>query len=482
MKKYELLKIMNNELLDKLFGFCYARTSDSYEAQELCSDILFALVRAAGGEGEIAEPYPFIWRVARNVYADFCEKRKKQQERFCQEDTEELLLAFAAEEPGEDEELLRAVYRRMAFLTRAYREAMILYYLDGLSTAEIAKRQNTSEVAIRQRLFSARKKIKSEVEKMAENQKPMVLERKEYEIVGTGNPGWGDPRNACNRQFSKHVVWLCRKKPMSAVEIAEELNVPTAYVEEELDILAWGENGKYGLLRRMDNGKYFINFVLLAREEMEEANRIYKEHLSIVSDVIIQYVQENKEKYLAFPYLNRKVDFNLVLWQQITSLAEVFANTVEKKLKEKYFCNVERVNRDFSVFGYENTGKHYGCGSDGTSAENICGYSKVHLINIYISRIKAHFRCMHNISLDKQLQLTIRAINGLAVEDLTEEEREQAAKAIECGYLYRDGNMLYTKILVSPMRETGCSNSVGTFLRDIWKQMLKSWQKRWQNS
>ena len=80
MRKHELLKIMDSELMDKLFGFCYARTNDSYEAQELCSDIVYALVKAASGEGDIKELYPFVWRVARNVYADFCEKRRKQKE------------------------------------------------------------------------------------------------------------------------------------------------------------------------------------------------------------------------------------------------------------------------------------------------------------------------------------------------------------------------------------------------------------------
>ena len=44
MEKQELLKQFDDDLLDKLFGFCYARTNDSYEAQELCSDIIFALV------------------------------------------------------------------------------------------------------------------------------------------------------------------------------------------------------------------------------------------------------------------------------------------------------------------------------------------------------------------------------------------------------------------------------------------------------
>lgn len=65
-----MLKYFDDDLLDKLFGFCYARTKDSYEAEELCSDIRYELVKAANTVGKIADAYPFIWRVARNVYAD----------------------------------------------------------------------------------------------------------------------------------------------------------------------------------------------------------------------------------------------------------------------------------------------------------------------------------------------------------------------------------------------------------------------------
>ena len=68
MKKEELLNYIDNELLEKLYGFCYARTDDSHMAQELCSDIVFELVKTANAEGEIGEVYPFIWRVARNLY------------------------------------------------------------------------------------------------------------------------------------------------------------------------------------------------------------------------------------------------------------------------------------------------------------------------------------------------------------------------------------------------------------------------------
>lgn len=256
-EKQELLKIIDQELLEKLFGFCYARTKDSQEAQELCSDILFELIRAAGTEGDIENLYGFLWRVAGNAYSDFLNKKKRNNDRICQGNPEEVFSLLVSQE-GEDgsQAMLDAIYRQIAFLTKIYREVMILFYLEGLSTAEIARRQGASEGAVRQRLFSARKRIRSEVEEMAEiNQKPVVLDQMEYVIWGSGSPDWGDPRNVCTRQFSKHLVWLCRKKSVSAAEAAEELHVPTVYVEEELEILRRGENGQYGLLRRLDSGR-----------------------------------------------------------------------------------------------------------------------------------------------------------------------------------------------------------------------------------
>lgn len=49
---------------------------------------------------------------------------------------------------------------------------------------------------------------------------------------------------------------------------------------------------------------------------------------------------------------------------------------------------------------------------------------------------------------DSLLLITVRAIGGLPVDTLTEDEKETAAKAIECGYLRKDGDVLYPKIVV----------------------------------
>lgn len=467
MEKQELLKYFDDNLLDKLFGFCYARTKDSYEAQELCSDIIFALVKAAHTDGQISNLYAFIWRVARNVYADFSNNKRKKADIFYDGDADDILQSVAAKDQEDDSaEVLRAIYRRIAFLTKAYREVMIMYYIDGYSTAAIAKHQNTSEGAVRQRLFSAKKKIRSEVEKMEETyNRPLALDRINYEIWGTGNPGWGDPRNVCTRMLSKHIVWLCHKKPMSASEIAEELNVPTVYVEEELEILAKGDNGEYGLLRRLDSGKYAINFILFDKDVIEKAHSLYVKQLPNICNIISEYIEKHKEEYLSFPYLNKKVDLNLILWQQVSSMAHAFSENVENILAEEYFPQTKQPDRPFSVFGYVDNGKRYGGGWDGVDAGNVCGFSAVHLENIYITRIKAHFHCGLNVSADHQIQLALRAIKGLNIATLSESEKEHAAKAIECGYLYREGDMLYTKILVNEWQDRNRLFDISSGLR-----------------
>ena len=468
MKKQDLLKYFDDILLDKLFGFCYARTNDSYEAEELCSDIIYSLVKAAHSDGEIESVYPFIWRVARNVYADFSNNRKKRTEVIYEGDSEEILLSVAEEDTSNDTAaLVTSVYRRIAFLTKAYREVMIMFYIDGLSTAQIAKVQGTSEGAVRQRLFSARQKIKSEVEEMTETyNKPVALDKIDYVIWGTGSPGWGDPRNVCTRMFSKHIVWLCRKKPMSAAEIAEELNVPTVYVEEELEILCEGENGEYGLLRRLDNGKYVLNFILLDKDVFEKANAIYTEQLPKICDTISSYIDEHKAEYLAFPYLNKKTDMNLIIWQQITNIADAFSHCVECSLEKNDFSDIPETKRPFSVFGYVDNGKHYGGGWDSVTAQNVCGFSNIRLDNIYITRIKKHFDCWLDVSKEPSIQLALRAIDGLDIATLSEAEKEHAAKAIECGYLYRDGDMLYTKILVNSLSDENRLFDISNNLRN----------------
>lgn len=471
MKKSDLLKTMDKALLDKLFGFCYTRTASSHEAEDLCSDIVLALVKAARTEGDLTAAVPFIWQVAHNTYADYAEKRKIERTRRCVGDPQEVLRNLPdtrqTHDADEDAEQLARIYREIAFLTRAYREVMIAYYLDGQSVSQIAVAQHASETAIRQRLFSARDTIRKEVTRV--EKKPIALQSLEYVMWGNGNPKTGDPREVCHRQLSKHVVWLCRDKAISAKEISEQLHVPMPYVEEELAIQAKGKGG-YGLLKKLDNGKYITNSLLLDQAEVDAVQQLYLDRIPWICDRVAEYVEQHREDYLAFPYRNKRVDLNLVLWQQLSPMAGVFGQLVENRLQQTYFTDVSRIERPFTVFGYRYAGgKKWGGGWDGVDAQHVCGYENVHLENIYIGRIQAHFHCGLNVATDPLIQLALRAIDGLPVDELNDAEKEQAARAIRCGYLFREGAVLYTKILTMDWEDRDNVFELTRGLREVFR-------------
>lgn len=71
----------DKDFLDKLYGFAYKRCSSSHEAEDLCSDIVLALLKSIRKNPCIENFHAFAWTVAHRAYADFCEKRKQQSDR-----------------------------------------------------------------------------------------------------------------------------------------------------------------------------------------------------------------------------------------------------------------------------------------------------------------------------------------------------------------------------------------------------------------
>lgn len=191
-----MLKYFDDDLLDKLFGFCYARTSDSHEAEELCSDIVYALLKAAHRNGEIENVYPFIWRVARNVYADFSNNRRKRTETIYEGDSEEILLGLAEEDYSDDTTgLLSSGISQNGVPDKSISRSNDHVLHRRSSTRADSEEARNERRRCRQRLFSARQKIKSEVEEMTDTyNKPVALDKINFVIWGTGNPRHGEIR------------------------------------------------------------------------------------------------------------------------------------------------------------------------------------------------------------------------------------------------------------------------------------------------
>lgn len=482
MKTNEILKLIESrDFIDKIYQFSYHRCSTSYDAQDLCSDIFIAVISAVQKQDSIDNFYAFVWSIARRVYADYSEKRNKLRQNLSFENIEAIIESKENEidnfiEEAEDMDKMRKIFSEISFLSKMYRDVMVMYYIDEIAVKDIAVKLNIKETTVKQRLFSARNIVRKEVISMKDrilNLKPIRLA-----ISGTGNPIGNDPKSKTERIFSQNLIYLCKDKPKTAKELSDELCVPMAYIEDELDIQCCGENGSYGMLRRLENGKYTTNILLADYSEYDEANKIYEKHISEVCKEIKAALEKNSEKILSFPYLSSQNDLRFILWALISRIEFDFEKKINNVLEEKYFSDVVPSKRPYTCAavaftdGQEPNFGFYGC--DGISASSIGEYKNVFVSNIYGKRINEHFHCGHNISNDDKLLITIKAIGGLHIDNLAETEKEIAAKAIECGYLRKNGKVLEPNIIVISERDkTEFYNFASVFNNDMDKIIEK---------
>ncbi len=452
MKTNDVFKFIDGDFLEKVYRYAYRRCNTSHEAEDLCSKIILRVIAALHRQAEVENFYAFVWTVARRVYADHCEQRSREGEAVSLEESENFLYADGEPddifEKEENAVKLRKILYELTFLSKAYRDVMVMYYLEELKIKDIAARLGIAENTVKQRLFSARNEIRKEVSVMKD--KNLTLKPIKLAISGTGNPVGNDPRKKTERMFSKNLIYLCKDKPKSARELSEELCVPMPYVEEELTIQVRGENGKYGMLRKLPNGKYTTNVLLVDYKEYDEANKICEKHLYEIISELKASLEKYKEEILAFPYLSAQKDIRFILWSLISRTFWIFEDEVGEII-EKYFEGTEPAERPFSVvataFRDEEDPRFDSYFCDGIDAHAVGGYKYVFISNIYGNRIVKRVECGDNMAKDKKMLMLIRSIGGLNIAELDESEKEIAAKAVECGYVRKNGDILEPNVV-----------------------------------
>lgn len=460
MKTNEILKLISDKaLLDKIYQFSYRRCNTSYEAEDLCSDIILTVISAVHKQEQIENFYAFVWTVARRVYADYCENRTKLRQVYSED---ALNFELSEKENGidrliektSDRETLKRIFAEIAFLAKAYREVMVLYYLDEMKVKDIAKKLGINETTVKQRLFFARNTVRKEVETM--NERNLSLKPVSLAFIGTGNPSGNDPRTKAERILSQNLVYACKDKAKSAKELSDELCVPMPYIEDEVDIQLKGENGSYGLLRKIGD-KYITNVIIVENSEFNEAGKIYTKHLDELCEKLKNHLQSHREEFLNFSYLSRQTDLRFILWTLISESVWHLKERVDEILETEYFKEVKQPQRKFTTvgvaipYGASYSARFYGC--DGNETHDFCGYSYVFIRNIYGKRIDRHYYCGQTITNDEKLRLTLKAIGGMDINTLDETQREIAAKAIECGFLRKNGEILEPRIVAIEQKD-----------------------------
>lgn len=264
------------EYQKKIFGFAMEKTQDITEAEEIAADIVYEVYKSLLAADDIANIDGYVYRIARNVFAKFLDKRSRQK------NLNMLDIPYAVYEKGfdrlEDEEVYQSIRREIGLLSERQRVIIYMYYYDNVSIKEIAAKLNISSGTVKWHLSDARANLKEEMV-MARKDNLSVNPIKFVSMGHSGAPGSsGDTSNMFDTRLKQNIAWSCYYKAKNIEEIARELQVPIAYIEGELKkLVTWGYIDQ---VDKSNNPKYLTNmYITDIRDNLfeKEINKIYEE-------------------------------------------------------------------------------------------------------------------------------------------------------------------------------------------------------------
>lgn len=246
-----LVAAFAEENMKTIYAYALSRVSNREDAEDLAGDILLALLSNASRLRDEEALYGFVWSIAGNTYKKFLRRKSRQALEPLSQDTLEQLPSgddFTEEMALQDQKREQLTYlrRELSLLSREYRECTLCYYFEGLSCQETAKKLGISLNMTKYYLFKTRKLLKEgigmEREYGTKSYKPAKFS---FNTIFSGryNPEY---MNLFNRLLPGNILLSAYYSPVTVRELALELGVPTAYLEDEVALLV-----KYGLLNQL---------------------------------------------------------------------------------------------------------------------------------------------------------------------------------------------------------------------------------------
>lgn len=155
----EAFRELYDRWADRVYGFCLRQVGDEAEAADAFQDTFRRLIRARHRYEERGRFKSWLFTLARRACAERARSRSSGPERRLEEDAAPTPVARNSDPStrAADQDVLQRVLAR---LTEAQREVLLLAKYEGFSYAEIAEMTDTTEAAVKQRVYRALKKLR----------------------------------------------------------------------------------------------------------------------------------------------------------------------------------------------------------------------------------------------------------------------------------------------------------------------------------
>ena len=221
------------EMYEKTFAWSVSRTFSREEAQELTQEIMLQALKSVGELRDDSRFEPWFWRLAEITLKVF--KRGRAKNRGMMSFDEVADVAFYDEHPFEAEEEYQALRRSIAGLSAVYRDIVVMHYYDSLSCKAISQKLGLPEGTVTYRLSLARNKLKERCDHMNETAlKPAALT---IRVTGEGNYNGEDrpfPWQYIDDALSQNILWHSYREPKTVEELSELTGVPAFYIEDRV--------------------------------------------------------------------------------------------------------------------------------------------------------------------------------------------------------------------------------------------------------
>jgi RNA polymerase sigma factor (sigma-70 family) len=300
--------------MEKIFGFALSKTMNTDKAEELASRIIFDVYVSLLKISAVNNIEGYIYQVARNVYARFVDEEVKGRHVSfnemiipCEND---FTINF------EKDEIYIRLRSEISYLGKIQREIVVMHYFQKLKQYEIAQKLNIPLGTVKWHLHDARNQIKEGI-KMPGKGTLGIKPVKFIDMGHSGNssPSGKDTADYLSKLISQNIAYAAYHNAKTITEIASDLGIPAAFVEDEIAYLE--DNG---FMDRTAGGKYLTNIKIdiLTNETLEQKHKIYTKYAKIVCDKYVPLVFEAMKDFKSKRIYLPENDFNFLMWSVVT--------------------------------------------------------------------------------------------------------------------------------------------------------------------
>ena len=288
--------------MKNIFSFSIARTRNATEAEDLSQQILTELLSSCRRLKDINAFYGWMWSVARNTYSKYIRLQNKEKDNLELNGGDNDIYFNIADIKSDVEndfilkEDINLLRRELSLLTRHYREAVVKYYLEDKTCAQISQELSVTVETVKHLLFKARKLLKEGINMTREygekSYNPGILRLDKWVMSG-----W-ELLQQITEMFEKrklpgNILLSAYYTPLTMEEVSIELGVATPYLEDEIKILL-----NYNLLKQVKNGRYqtniFIYTAVCQEDIILKTKDLYKKHAQKLSSIVDSKLSEVK--------------------------------------------------------------------------------------------------------------------------------------------------------------------------------------------